>query len=116
MGPFLTGAGNGGFVGEEFLELAADGGCVVVAGDFAFQFIQGDVLIVAFVRLRGFGFGGGFGGRGVGVDVLFVRLLFRRFGRGFGVWLTAIGGGFGPAGTGCCFGHFTRLTARFIAN
>ena len=64
LAPFLVGAGNGGFVGKEFFELAADCGCVVVAGDFVFDFGEDDVAVVACG-----GFGGGGGG---GVDVLFV--------------------------------------------
>lgn len=66
MAPFLVGAGNGGFVGKELFELAAHCGCVVVAGDFAFDFGEDDVAVVAFG-----GVGGG-GGGGDGVDVFFV--------------------------------------------
>ena len=80
MAPFLVGAGNGGFVGKKLFELAAHCGCVVVAGDFAFDFGEKDVAVVAFG-----GFGGG-GGGGDGVDVLFVScgvVLRGGFGVGF---------------------------------
>lgn len=81
MAPFLVGAGDGGFVGEELFELAPDSGCVVVAGDFAFDFGEGDVAVVGFG-----GFGGGGGG---GVDVFFVS-GGDCFGGGFGVGFFAI--------------------------
>ena len=80
MAPFLVGAGDGGFVGEEFFELAAYGGCVVVAGDFAFDFGEDDVTVVAF---------GGVGG-GDGIDVLFVSRGGVVLGGGFGVGFFAI--------------------------
>ena len=38
LGPFLAGAGDGRFLREELLELAADSGCVVVAGNLFFDF------------------------------------------------------------------------------
>ena len=102
MAPFLVGAGDDGFVSEEFLELAADCGCVVVAGDFAFDLGENDVTIVAF---GGFGVGGG-----GGVDVLFVgRGVVLR--RGLGVGFFAIRCGGWAAGTTRCFGHCGGLMA-----
>ena len=62
--PFLAiRAGDGALVGDELVELAADGGCVVVAGDFAIDLFEFDGTVVVLDR-RG-------GGGGVGVDVLF---------------------------------------------
>lgn len=99
--PFLVRAWNGAFVGDELVELAADGARIVVAGYFAFDFFEFDVAVVAFV--------GGGCARGVGVDVLFIgRALCFVFGRGFGVRSGSIGGGAGAAGAACCFGHCGR--------
>ena len=103
MAPFLVGAGNGGFVGEELLELAAYCGCVVVAGDFAFDFVEDDVAVVACG-----GFGGGGGGRD-GVDVLFVSRGVGVLRGGFGVGFFAVRRGGWAAGTTRCFGHCGSL-------
>ena len=98
MAPFLVGARNGGFLGKELLELTAHCGCVVVAWDFAFDFVENDVAVVAF---------GGFGGGGRardGVDVLFVSRGVVLKG-GFGVGFFAVRCGGWAAGTTRCFGH-----------
>ena len=58
LAPFFGGAGDGGFGGEEGFELAAHCGGVVVAGNFTFDFGEGDIAPVA---LGGFGGGGGGG-------------------------------------------------------
>lgn len=102
MAPFLVGAWNGGFLGKELLELAAYCGRVVVAGDFAFDFVENDVAVVDL---------GSFGGRSRrsdGVDVLFVSggVVLRR---GFGVRFFAIRCGGWTAGTTRCFGHCGSL-------
>ena len=85
------------FVREELLQLAAHGGGVVVAGDFAQRFVEGDgapvgVLGLGFGELFGFGGGAGFE-LGVRVGVFFVRVgCFGGgglFGLGFGVGLHA---------------------------
>ena len=103
--PFLARARDGTFVRDELVELATDGGRVVVAGYFAVDLFEFDGAVVAFV-------GGGGGGRGgwVGVNVLFVRRAFVLvFGGGFGVGVCSTGGGAGAAGTPCCFGHYGGL-------
>ncbi len=47
LAPFLiVGAGDDGFVAEELGELAADGRCVVVAGDFVEDLFELDVAVV----------------------------------------------------------------------
>ena len=79
LAPFFGGAGDEGFGGEEGFELAADGGGVVVAGDFGFDFGEGDIAPVA---LGGFGVGDG-------VNVLFVG-GGGVFGGGFGVGFFAV--------------------------
>ena len=84
MAPFLVGARNGGFVGKELFELAPHCGCVVVAGDFAFDLVENDVAVVAFRR-----FGGGGRGRD-GVDVLFVSRGVVVLRGGFGVGFFAV--------------------------
>lgn len=84
--PFFIGARDILLVSQQLVELAADDGRVVVAGDFVVEFIEGDVAEVA---VLGLDFGDGFGELG--------------FGRGFcvGVFLVGIGfaggtlGGFG---------------------
>lgn len=101
--PFLARARDGTFVRDELVQLATDGGRVVVAGDFAVDLFEFDGAVVAFV-----GGGGGGGGGWVGVDVLFVRRAFVFgfvFGGCFGVGVGSIGGGAGAAGTPCCSGH-----------
>lgn len=107
LGPFLGGAGDVLLVGQELVELATDDGCVVVAGDFAVEFIEGDVAEIVVLRLD---FGGGFGefgfGGGFRVGVLFVGIglgggAFGRF--GFGVGGDASVVVFGGEGFG--FGH-----------
>ena len=103
MAPFLVDARNGGFVGKELLELAAHCGCVVIAGDFAFDFVENDVAVVAFGD-----FGGGGGGRD-GVDVLFVSRGVVVLRGGFGVRFFAVRCGGWTAGTTCCFGHCGSL-------
>lgn len=73
LGPFLGGAGDVLLVGQELVELATDHGSVIVAGDFAVEFREGNVAEVVVLRLD---FGGGFGefgfGSGFRVGVLFV--------------------------------------------
>ena len=101
MAPFLVGARNGGFVGKELLELAAYCGCVVVAGDFAFDLVENDVAVVTF---------GNLGGRGRDrVDVLFVNRGVVVLRRGFGVGFFAVRRGGWTAGTTRCFGHCGSL-------
>ena len=80
MAPFFGGAGDEGFGGKEGFELAADGGGVVVAGDFGFDFGEGDGAVV--------GFGGVWGGDGV--DVFFVGGGGGVFEGGFGVGFFAV--------------------------
>ena len=103
MAPFLVSARNGSFVGKELLELAADCGCVVVAGDFAFDLVEDDIAVVAFG-----GFWGGDRGR-VGVDVLFVSRGAVVLRGGFGVGFFAVRCGGWTAGTTRCFGHCGSL-------
>ncbi len=99
--PFLARAWDGAFVGDELVELATDGGRVVVAGDLAFDFFEFDIAVVALV-----GGGGGIGGGGVGVHVLFVcRALGFVFGGCFGVGGCSIGRGAGATGATSCFRH-----------
>lgn len=97
--PFLAGARNGAFVGDEFVELATDGGRVVIAWYFAFDFFEFDGAPVSFL-------GGRSAGRGVRVDVLFVgRAVVFVFRGSFGVGGCPVGGGTGAAGATGCFGH-----------
>ena len=90
--PFLARARDGAFVGDEFVELATDGGRVVVAGYFAFDFFDFDGAAVAFL-------GGRSAGGGVRVDVLLVgRAVVFVFRGAFGVGGCSVGGGAGAAG------------------
>ncbi len=105
--PFLARAWDGAFVGDELVELATDGGRVVVTGDFAFDLFEFDIAVIALV-----GGGGGTRGGGVGVHVLFVcRALGFVFGGRFGVWGCPIGRGARAAGATSCFGHFDSWVA-----
>ena len=102
LAPFLVGAGNGGFLVKELLELAADCGCIVVAGDFAFDLVEDDVAVVTFEDL------GGRGRSRDGIDVLFVSrgVVLRG---GFGVGFFAVRCAGWTAGTTRCFGHCGSL-------
>ena len=106
LSPFLVGARNGGFVSYELIELATNRGRIVVAGDFAFDFVKGNVTVVTFVglgRIRGSGFW---------VDIFFVG-FFGGLG-GFGVrFYTVGGGGVGAAGAARCFGHCGGFAGMF---
>lgn len=90
--PFLAiSTRNDRLVREQFLELATDDGGVVVAGDFACDFVERDGAPVA-MRICG-----GFADMGVGVDVFFI---YGGFGLGFGVGLCAMCGGLGAIWAG----------------
>ena len=98
--PFLARARDGAFVGDEFVELATDGGRVVVARYFAFEFFEFDGAPVSFL-------GGRSAGGVVRVDVLFVgHAVIFVFRGGFGVRGCSVGGGAGAAGATGCFGHY----------
>ena len=97
--PFLVRARDGAFVGDEFVELATDGGRVIVAGNFPFDFFEFDGAPVSFL-------GGRSAGGVVRVDVLFVgRAVVSVFRGGFGVGCCSVGGGAGATGATGCFGH-----------
>lgn len=104
--PFLAvRAGDGGLVGDELVELPADRGRVIVAGDFAVDLFEFDGAVVMLVGGRG----GGGGGGGIGLDVLFVGRVIAfvfGFGGGLGVGICPLGGGGGTAGATGCFRHF----------
>ena len=96
--PFLARTRDVRLLREEFLELAADGGGVVVARDFSFDLVERYVAIVTVVSTKLFG------ARALRIDVLF-RV---RWG-GLGVRSGAIGGGFRTARVGCCFRHLEEV-------
>lgn len=102
--PFLAvRAGDGALVGDELVELAADRGRVIVAGDFAVDLFEFDGAVVMLVGGRGGG------GGGIGVDVLLVGRVIAfvfGFGGGLGVGICPVGGGGGTAGATGCFRHF----------
>ena len=91
LSPFLVGAGDVLLVGQKFAEFATDDSRVVVAGDFAVEFIEWDIAEVAVLSLD---FGGGFGefgfGSGFRVGVFFVGGGIA--GRGFGGFGFGVGG------------------------
>ena len=97
--PFLARARDGAFVGDKFVELATDGGRVVVAGYFAFHFFEFDGAPVSFLGGRG-------GVGGFRVDILFVdRAVIFVFRVGFGVGGCSVGVGTGAADATGCFRH-----------
>lgn len=103
MIPFLARARNGGLLSKELLQLSADGRCVVIAGDFAFDFVEGDVAVVAAIMVRLFRLLDLLRSFALRVDVLFV------VGRRLGVRRCTIGDGFWATSVGRCFGHLDGL-------
>ena len=107
--PLLTiGTRNDRLVREQFLELAPHDGGVVVAGDFACDFVERDGAPVAMRRICW-----AFASLGVGVDVFFI---YGGFGLGFGVGLCAMCGGLGAIWAGCGFGHDVRVLIWLVGN